>query len=288
MPDSIVTCTHRAAQRVGLVVKVSIAAWAVVLAGALGSSPQCIVAPYIDRDAVALRVLLAALAAPALAQLWAPPWLLLDFSDIELPRKIAGGVAMMAPAFILLAIALMPCVGQSYDSTRRAGCESAVAVGPLGIFELCAILANFEGSAMVAGGVLTFLCFCIGTFVLAPVAALVMAATAPLVLLQRRMLEKKRLATLSGLESVVHSGEGMPSACCICLDSFERGDACNRLPCNAGHIFHVECLQYWLQRSNLCPLCRFNIFEALSSDQGQRPPVHEPQYGFDNSIIYTL
>ena len=42
--------------------------------------------------------------------------------------------------------------------------------------------------------------------------------------------------------------------CPVCLVEVEDGDRVGDLPC--GHTYHVECLKAWLQRKNICPLCK--------------------------------
>ncbi|XP_020104826.1 uncharacterized protein LOC109721570 [Ananas comosus] len=46
-------------------------------------------------------------------------------------------------------------------------------------------------------------------------------------------------------------------ACSICMDEFEEGARLCKIPCS--HAFHEECLTRWLERSRLCPLCRYSI-----------------------------
>jgi hypothetical protein len=45
--------------------------------------------------------------------------------------------------------------------------------------------------------------------------------------------------------------------CCICLDEIELGNETLLLPC--GHMFHSKCGFTWLEKSNTCPICRFEI-----------------------------
>jgi len=42
--------------------------------------------------------------------------------------------------------------------------------------------------------------------------------------------------------------------CTICLTEVEEGDRVGILSCQ--HIFHAECLQQWISRRNVCPLCQ--------------------------------
>eukprot|EP00419_Tripos_fusus_P044398 CAMPEP_0172820114 /NCGR_PEP_ID=MMETSP1075-20121228/15043_1 /TAXON_ID=2916 /ORGANISM="Ceratium fusus, Strain PA161109" /LENGTH=432 /DNA_ID=CAMNT_0013660737 /DNA_START=552 /DNA_END=1847 /DNA_ORIENTATION=+ len=42
--------------------------------------------------------------------------------------------------------------------------------------------------------------------------------------------------------------------CSVCLAGFEEGEEVRSLPCN--HNFHRSCIDTWLARSGMCPLCR--------------------------------
>ena len=45
--------------------------------------------------------------------------------------------------------------------------------------------------------------------------------------------------------------------CLICQHEYNCNDELRRLPC--GHCFHVECVDQWLSRTDLCPYCRTSI-----------------------------
>merc|ERR1711865_1132943 len=45
--------------------------------------------------------------------------------------------------------------------------------------------------------------------------------------------------------------------CSICVDKMLVGDSALRIPC--GHLFHKGCVRKWLQSSNKCPVCRFEL-----------------------------
>jgi len=47
------------------------------------------------------------------------------------------------------------------------------------------------------------------------------------------------------------------SECSICLADLETGEPALRIPC--GHLFHEECVNDWLKKSNECPVCRFEL-----------------------------
>jgi len=51
------------------------------------------------------------------------------------------------------------------------------------------------------------------------------------------------------------------TTCMICLEDFELGDKCRRLPC--GHVFHESCVDEWLKRCTDCPICKANVDRAI-------------------------
>ncbi|XP_078467779.1 uncharacterized protein LOC144730861 isoform X2 [Lampetra planeri] len=57
--------------------------------------------------------------------------------------------------------------------------------------------------------------------------------------------------------------------CAVCLEEFQHGQELRVVPCS--HEFHRECVDPWLVQHHTCPLCMFNITEALHS-----PPAGIP------------
>ncbi|WCJ37289.1 RING/U-box superfamily protein [Euphorbia peplus] len=51
--------------------------------------------------------------------------------------------------------------------------------------------------------------------------------------------------------------EGGEEECRICLEGMEEGGFGMSMPCD--HVFHVDCILKWLQKSHSCPLCRFEM-----------------------------
>ena len=46
-----------------------------------------------------------------------------------------------------------------------------------------------------------------------------------------------------------------PVDCAVCLDNFKIGEKCRLLPlCN--HSFHAQCVDSWLLKTPICPICR--------------------------------
>lgn len=46
--------------------------------------------------------------------------------------------------------------------------------------------------------------------------------------------------------------------CAVCLETFKAGDKCRLLP-NCGHSFHVHCIDSWLLKTPVCPICRGRV-----------------------------
>ncbi|CAN0112020.1 unnamed protein product, partial [Heterosigma akashiwo] len=42
--------------------------------------------------------------------------------------------------------------------------------------------------------------------------------------------------------------------CSVCLGEYARGETLTLLGC--GHHFHADCLDEWLRRRRVCPLCK--------------------------------
>ncbi|CAN6330530.1 unnamed protein product [Urochloa humidicola] len=55
------------------------------------------------------------------------------------------------------------------------------------------------------------------------------------------------------------------SECAICLEEYAPYDELSVMPCTYRHRYHQGCLAEWLERDNVCPLCRY----ALPTDQEQ-------------------
>lgn len=53
--------------------------------------------------------------------------------------------------------------------------------------------------------------------------------------------------------------------CAVCLSNFEDGDTLRRLPC--GHHYHKDCIDDWLLRRKVCPLCLCDIHQEGSQAQ---------------------
>lgn len=55
--------------------------------------------------------------------------------------------------------------------------------------------------------------------------------------------------------------------CMVCMNELAVGDQLKSLPCCMFHVvheFHLNCIDQWLARSALCPLCKANVTETYN------------------------
>ena len=50
--------------------------------------------------------------------------------------------------------------------------------------------------------------------------------------------------------------------CAICLLKYKGVDMIKEFPCK--HIFHKKCILKWLQKSNQCPMCKYDISKDVN------------------------
>ncbi|TVU07767.1 hypothetical protein EJB05_41136, partial [Eragrostis curvula] len=75
--------------------------------------------------------------------------------------------------------------------------------------------------------------------------------------------------------SVAHNvtgsaGDEAASTCSVCLGAFQVGETVRLLPV-CLHLYHVECVDPWLDAHSTCPICRSGIDPPM--DGGLLPPV---------------
>ena len=51
--------------------------------------------------------------------------------------------------------------------------------------------------------------------------------------------------------------------CPICLQKYKGADIIKEFPCK--HIFHKNCIFKWLNKSNKCPLCKYDITNDVNN-----------------------
>ncbi|OEL35765.1 hypothetical protein BAE44_0003214 [Dichanthelium oligosanthes] len=64
---------------------------------------------------------------------------------------------------------------------------------------------------------------------------------------------------LDGLPCHEHDSKaGAGGECAVCLEVFQAGDRCRALP-GCEHEFHAQCVDPWLRKSRVCPVCRAEV-----------------------------
>ena len=67
--------------------------------------------------------------------------------------------------------------------------------------------------------------------------------------------------TLNNATDIINLEE--PTLCSICRDTITSNSVCRKIKkCN--HLFHIVCIDQWLERSVNCPLCR-SVVSRVSS-----------------------
>lgn len=89
------------------------------------------------------------------------------------------------------------------------------------------------------------------------------------------------------------------SECAVCLNEFQEDERLRIIP-NCSHVFHIDCIDVWLQNNANCPLCRTSISftnrsqidqflnQRLSVSQDQTPPIENLISGDENFVVIEL
>ncbi|XP_077251738.1 uncharacterized protein LOC143890956 [Tasmannia lanceolata] len=63
--------------------------------------------------------------------------------------------------------------------------------------------------------------------------------------------------SIETLGTRIWEGNDSGESCMVCLDEFTVGMKVKSMPCS--HMFHEACIVEWLEKSNMCPICRFQM-----------------------------
>ncbi|WKA08640.1 hypothetical protein VitviT2T_026345 [Vitis vinifera] len=67
--------------------------------------------------------------------------------------------------------------------------------------------------------------------------------------------ELKKLPCFEYKAVALEKASNSPVDCAVCLENFRKGDKCRLLP-NCKHFFHSQCIDSWLLKTPICPICR--------------------------------
>jgi hypothetical protein len=94
--------------------------------------------------------------------------------------------------------------------------------------------------------------------------------------------------------NVRNVGERSFCECAVCLNEFQEAEKLRRIP-NCSHVFHIDCIDVWLQSNANCPLCRTSISSttrfpidhiiAPSSTPHDANPYSESVMGGDEDYV---
>ncbi|KAE8796104.1 RING-H2 finger protein ATL43-like [Hordeum vulgare] len=82
-----------------------------------------------------------------------------------------------------------------------------------------------------------------------------------------------RLPAFTYSRSVKHNvtgGAEEAATCSVCLSAFHLGETVRLLPA-CLHLYHVECIDPWLDAHSTCPICRSDADPTM--DDARLPPV---------------
>ncbi|KAG4909873.1 RING-H2 finger protein ATL1 [Glycine max] len=73
-----------------------------------------------------------------------------------------------------------------------------------------------------------------------------------------RGLEEAVIKLIPVIQFKPEEGERSFSECSVCLSEFQQDEKLRVIP-NCSHVFHIDCIDVWLQNNAYCPLCRRTV-----------------------------
>ncbi|XP_030544039.1 RING-H2 finger protein ATL16-like [Rhodamnia argentea] len=72
-------------------------------------------------------------------------------------------------------------------------------------------------------------------------------------------------------------GERSFCECAVCLNEFQEDEKLKIIP-YCSHVFHIDCIDIWLQNNANCPLCRTSVSSAVAAGLLLPPPRFPPDH----------
>ncbi|KAL6838620.1 hypothetical protein ACP4OV_031577 [Aristida adscensionis] len=74
------------------------------------------------------------------------------------------------------------------------------------------------------------------------------------------------------------AADGGGGDCAVCLEAFEAGERCRLLP-RCEHSFHAACVDPWLRKSRVCPVCRADVVDRSPEREAKAAAAGEVVVG---------
>jgi len=78
------------------------------------------------------------------------------------------------------------------------------------------------------------------------------------------------------------------TSCPICFSEFNDADQLLVMPCDQRHFFHKACIENWLEHSQICPICRANIVDLLTTNDAEATPLRPDSGGIQYAIVTDM
>ncbi|KAK6280592.1 PREDICTED: probable E3 ubiquitin-protein ligase ATL44 [Theobroma cacao] len=98
---------------------------------------------------------------------------------------------------------------------------------------------------------------------------------------RNRCMSQDDLQKIPCYDYIAKDGGSSPVDCAVCLENFKMGEKCRLLPL-CRHSFHADCVDSWLLRNPICPICR------ASADSGKAGLVLDEESSHSSEYVGQL
>ncbi|WVY96493.1 hypothetical protein V8G54_028644 [Vigna mungo] len=116
---------------------------------------------------------------------------------------------------------------------------------------------------------------------------------------EARGLDEAMIRLIPVIQYKTQGDDRESGECAVCLNEFQEDEKLRIIP-NCSHVFHIDCIDVWLQSNANCPLCRtsisltsrFHVEQLLalrsSSPPDQTPPGENHIGGDEDFVVIEL
>ncbi|BAT94722.1 hypothetical protein LR48_Vigan09g112600 [Vigna angularis] len=112
---------------------------------------------------------------------------------------------------------------------------------------------------------------------------------------EARGLDEAMIRLIPVIQYKTQGDDRESGECAVCLNEFQEDEKLRIIP-NCSHVFHIDCIDVWLQSNANCPLCRtsisltsrFHVEQLLalrSSSPPDQTPPRENHIGRDEDFV---